>query len=39
MLQGYQDLTTILEHLSEISLSYVQDVQKTRTTKNNHKFS
>lgn len=41
-LQGYQNLTTILEHLSELSLSEeqsVQKVQKTRNIKNNHKFS
>lgn len=28
MLQGYQNLTTILEHLSELSLSYVQECKK-----------
>ena len=32
-------LTTILEHISELSFSYVQEMQKPRNIKNNHKFS
>lgn len=39
MLQGYQNPTTILKHLPEFSLSYIQEVQTTRNIKNNHKLS